>query len=157
MTEDKNSSANKYSIPVLHILLQDQVQPQHANQDYNVLHPCSVNCPIKKLRHLSLLPMSPGLYIKKSLSKIHRHNLVLTSFVEFTTASTSRFHGFPLHRYVFELISWSTGNLETIPLILLPPPDWEVKGSGKYEFENEGSSLSYSKEERCSELLHRGT
>lgn len=91
------------------------------------------------------------------LSRIYHHNLVLTSFVEFTTASTSRFHGFPLHRYIFELISWSTGNLETIQLLLLSPPDWEVKGSGKYLFENEGSSLSYSKEERWSALLHRGT
>jgi len=77
----------------------------------------------------------------------------LTSFVEFTTASTSRFQGFPLHKYIFEFTSWSTGNLDTPPP--LSNPDLNVKGSGKYGLENDVSPLSYTKEWSAS--IHLGT
>lgn len=79
----------------------------------------------------------------------------LTSFVEFTTASTSRFQGFPLHKYIFKLTSWLTGNFDTEPLSPLSVRDLNVKGSGKYELENAESPLLCTKE--CSASIHLGT
>jgi hypothetical protein len=92
---DKNKGSTLKVIPMWHILLQDQVQLQHADQRCCVLHPSSVSHPILN-------------YIRYQMHCIQDQTTkyqVLTSFVEFTTASTSRFHGFPLQRYIFELIS----------------------------------------------------
>lgn len=78
---------------------------------------------------------------------------MLTSFVEFTTASTSRFQGFPLHKYIFELTSLSTGNFDTDSLPSpLSAPKGNARGSGKCEPENEVSSPK-----DWSASFHRGT
>lgn len=92
---DKNKGSTIKVIPMWHILLQDQVQLQHADQRGCVLHPSSVSHPILN-------------YIRYQMHCIQDQTTkyqVLTSFVEFTTASTSRFHGFPLQRYIFDSIS----------------------------------------------------
>jgi hypothetical protein len=46
-----------------------------------------------------------------------------TSLEEFTTASTSKAHGVPLHKYNFALTSWSSANFEALPIFVPPFSD----------------------------------